>query len=266
MGFKEVCRDIKSLKIQGAENVAIRGIKALSMQNADVKTLLSLRPTEPMLRNAVKFYKENGEEKTLEHFESSMKKLVRYGVRKVRPVVFTHCHSSSVVNILKEAKKTKKFEVYNTETRPLFQGRKTSKELSKIGVKVTEVVDSAGGIALRRTRFMKKSDVMMIGADAVLKDGRVINKVGSGLFAEIAYYHKIPVYICSDSWKFSNRSVKIEERSFKEVWEKKPRGVKIKNPAFEVVESKYITGIISELGVLNPKKFVKKVQKVYKWI
>ena len=37
MGFKEVCRDIKSLKIQGAMSIAIAGIKAMSMKGFDEK-------------------------------------------------------------------------------------------------------------------------------------------------------------------------------------------------------------------------------------
>lgn len=267
MKFSDVCRKIKNLEIQGAENIAKAGVKALSLKGASVKKLLSLRPTEPMLRNSLKFAKKFGVEKTFEHFKEAKKKITKLGVKKIKGIVFTHCHSSTVVGILKEAKKQgKRFEVFNTETRPKYQGRITARELSKAGIKVTNVVDAAAGIALRKTKVMRKTDVMLIGSDAILSNGDVINKVGSGMFAEIAYNHKIPVYIATDSWNFSPRNVEIERRAFDEVWKKAPKNMKIKNPAFEIINGKFIRAIVSELGILKPKKFVKKVSKEYPWI
>ena len=102
--------------------------------------------------------------------------------------------------------------------------------------------------------------MVFIGADAILKNGDIINKIGSGMFSEIAYDMKKPVYIIADSWKFAHGPEKIEERSFKEIWKNAPKHVKIKNPAFELIENKYITAIISELGILKPKQFTKKVK------
>lgn len=265
MKFSDVVKKIKEVKIQGATNIALSGIKSMSLKGFSARKLLQIRPTEPMLRNALKFAKKYGQEKAIENIFDSQRKIINYGYKKVKPVVFTHCHSSTVINILRHAKgKNKTFKVYNTETRPLYQGRKTSKELAKAKIKVIQVVDSAAGIAM--TLDHKKKHVVLFGADAILKNGDAINKVGSGMFANIAYDYKIPVYICADSWKFSSRGIELEKRSFKEVWKKLPRKVKGRNPAFEIIDNKYIKGIISELGILKPKKFVKKVKKVYKWI
>lgn len=269
MNFSKVCKKIKNLEIQGAENIAKEGVKALSLKGASVKKLLSLRPTEPCLKNALKFAKKFGSEKALEHFDESEKKIVKFGIKRIKNemIVFTHCHSSTVVDILKEAKRQgKKFEVFNTETRPMYQGRVTARELGKAGINVTSVVDAAAGVALRKTKEMEKTDIVLLGCDAVLNNGDCINKIGSGMFAEIAYDHKIPVYIATDSWKFGPKKVEIEKRGFDEVWKNLPRHVKVKNPAFEVIDAKFITGIISELGVLKPAKFVKKVKRVYRWI
>ena len=80
------------------------------------------------------------------------------------------------------------------------------------------------------------------------------------MFAEIAKDHKIPIYVVADSWKFSKRPVKIEERAHQEVWKNAPKHIRIKNPAFERVESKYITAIVSELGILKPKEFARKMK------
>jgi translation initiation factor 2B subunit (eIF-2B alpha/beta/delta family) len=137
----------------------------------------------------------------------------------------------------------------------LFQGRKTYKELSKAGIRVTMILDNAVGSVIAN----EKISVFIIGADALLKNGDIINKIGSNMFAEIAHSHKIPVYVVADSWKFSKRPVKIEERAHQEVWKNAPKNIRINNPAFEKVDSKYITAIVSELGILKPREFAKRM-------
>ncbi|MCD6496126.1 MAG: translation initiation factor eIF-2B [Candidatus Aenigmarchaeota archaeon] len=271
--FERICSDIKSVKIQGAENVAIAGIKALMIKSdaASIKKLLSLRPTEPALRNAVRFARKDPKNLgpiALKHFEVSKKKLADYGAEKIEDGmnVFTHCHSSSVVAILKKAKEQgKKFEVYNTETRPLFQGRKTAKELSSMGIRVTHVVDSAARIAL------KDCDMFLFGADAITSEGKVVNKIGTEMFAEVAEKYDTDVYSCTDSWKYDPQTVfgkkePIEIRDAGEVWPAAPKGVRVLNLAFERVKPELITAVISELGVHPPTVFVQEVRRVYPWI
>lgn len=268
-GFNKIVKGIKDVKIQGATNIAKAGVKAYSLKPTDnsIKKLISIRPTEPALKNSLVFAKKHGVRRTLSHFKESEKKILKHSKKIVKPVNFTHCHSSLVVKTLIQAKKQgKKFIVYNTETRPLLQGRKTTKELSKAGIKVTQIVDAVAGMTLRKKSLFKKSNVVLLGADAILKDGSVINKMGSGMFAEIAHHNKVQVYIITDSWKFTPKNIKIEERGFKEIWKKAPKNVKIKNPAFGKIYPKHITKIVSELGILKPKKFVKKVRKTYPWI
>jgi translation initiation factor 2B subunit (eIF-2B alpha/beta/delta family) len=116
------------------------------------------------------------------------------------------------------------------------------------------VIDSAANSAIEH------SSLVLMGADAILKEGSVINKIGSGMYAQLAYSHKVPVYIATNSWKFSLKDVKIEQRAYKEVWKNAPEHIKISNPAFEKINPKYITAIISELGILTPKKFIKEVK------
>jgi translation initiation factor 2B subunit (eIF-2B alpha/beta/delta family) len=176
-------------------------------------------------------------------------------------VIFTYCHSTNVVNsLIYSHRKGKKFEVFNTETRPLFQGRKTAQELIREGIKVNMFVDSAMGLAISKKNYNNKNIVtkIFLGADALISEG-AINKIGSNLIAEIASYHKIPVYIIADSWKFSKRKIPIEQRSLNEVWDKAPKKIKIQNPAFEFVPKKYIKAIVSEFGVLKFDEFLRRV-------
>ncbi len=297
--FNNIVKDIKSLKIQGATNVAKQSVKAIKTilrhshaatkyklieeLKAARKELVKTRPTEPYMRNVLKYILTNTEVKDIialkallderikkvqEHIEKSQETIVAIGAKKIKNgmTIFTHCHSSIVNNILKQAKKQgKKFQVHVTETRPLFQGRITATELSKAGIPVTIYVDSAARLAL------KKSDLFLFGADAITSEGKVINKIGTEMFIEFADKYDISSYSCTDSWKYDPKTVfgieeKIEKRASREVWKNPPKNVKISNPAFEKVKPELITGIISELGIYKPEMFLEIVTEAYPWM
>ena len=261
--FNQICKDIKSIKIQGARNIAKKAFYAYKLipTEKSKRKLLSLRPTEPLLANILKISDKISYQDLIKKLNSNQDEINKQVFKLIKKdnVIFTHCHSSSVVQALIYAKKKgKKFEVYNTETRPLYQGRKTLQELKKAKIKVTMFVDSAASIALTKSQETKKADLFLLGADAILKKG-VINKVGSGMFAQIAKSNKIPIYILGDSWKYFPKEIKMETRNFKEVW-KTSKNIKIKNPAFELINKKLITKIISELGIMSYNQFIKKIK------
>ncbi len=261
MSFKQICDDIKTLKIQGATNVARAGLTALTLKNdsQSVKKLLSLRPTEPLLHHAVHFAHKDPKRLgkfALAHINESQQLIAREAAKHIHKSVYTHCHSSDVIESFKIAKKTKNFEVHCTETRPLQQGRRTANDCRKLGLKTYFYPDSAGRIALR------KAEVMLIGADAITPT-KIYNKIGSELFVEIAHKYGIPVYVLSDSWKYVPYEIKIEERQPQELWKNPPKGLHIVNHAFEKIDPKLITGIITELGVLSHKELIKKVPLMY---
>ncbi len=299
MEFKSVVRDIKSMKVQGAERIARAAVESLKLAVKESKAknvsglvsdlhhakkmLFLTRPTEPCMRNSVNYVLDNlqtddmvelkksvffavGE--VIERFDKNQKIIAQIASKKIKngSVVFTHCHSSTILEIIKEAKKQgKKFEVHNTETRPRFQGRITAKEVAQLGIPVRHFVDAAARYAL------KSADIVLIGADSITTEGKVINKIGSELFAEIAKKFDIPVYACTDSWKFDPDTVfgfeeEIEIRREDEIWKRAPKGIKIDNYAFEKVSPELITGIISELGIYKPYIFIQEIKIHNKWM
>ncbi|MFH0868604.1 MAG: hypothetical protein V1839_00075 [archaeon] len=254
-----VVRDIKNLKIQGAQataEAALRAWSAAKNKRLAAKLLRSARPTEPMLFNAIGAAEKGADPKRLiEKFKADKEKIYKFGAELIKnnSVIFTHCHSSTVTGMLAEAKKQgKKFEVHNTETRPLYQGRLTATELAKAGIHVCHYIDSAA------LQAMKKADMFLIGADWISPKG-VANKIGTEMFAEVAAkYFKIPVYCLSHSWKFSPEHIVIENRPGKEIWAGAHKNISIHNPAFEVACSEHIKDVVSELGILSFKEFVKR--------
>jgi ribose 1,5-bisphosphate isomerase len=290
---ERIVRDIKSLKIQGARNVAAESLKALAIaaRNSKARTagtfrremagvadaLASSRPTEPMMRNlleqAIRSVSESAEKqrdvkalaKLLVARESAMlakmdedaKKLAGYGAKLIPDgaLVLTHCHSSSSTRIMIEAKKMRKeFSVVCFETRPRFQGRTTATELAGAGIDVTLTVDGAMNL------FMKKADIVIVGADSVTSRGDLINKIGTSALAHIAKVNDVSFYSAAELSKYSPMTIfgareEIEERDRAEVWDRPPKGVKIRNPAFEATAARYINGYVTEAGVIPPQSF-----------
>ncbi len=266
--FNQIIEDIKTVKIQGATNIAKKALYAFSLfpSKKTQKRLLGLRPTEPMLLNVLQRMEKQSYNQLINHFYDAQEKINENVLKLVKSneVIFTHCHSTNVIKSLIFSKKSKKkFQVYATETRPLYQGRKTSKELSRAGIKVTQFVDSAMAVFIEKENKKDKffSTKIFLGADAILNKG-VINKIGSKVIAQIAHDNKIPLYVIADSWKYSPKDLALEERDFHEVWKNIPKNshIKIRNPAFELVPKKYIKAIVSELGVLSYGEFLRRAK------
>lgn len=280
---------IAALQAMGdmAEKTKAKNRKAFLMELSDARRILfNSRPTEPLMRNALNWVIDNVERsgKTkigdltrvlsssscefLRSLEESRQQIAEIGAKRVRDglVIFTHCHSSTVTHLLKKAKETgKTFEVICTETRPAFQGRITAREMVELGVKTTLIVDSAA------RSFMKRVDIVLVGADAITSEGNVVNKIGSSTIAALANEVRVPFYVVSELLKFDPSTLRgeyetIEERSRDEVWKYAPEMLLVKNPAFDVTSRKFVQGIICEEGVIPPHLVSEVVRRRYPWL
>jgi methylthioribose-1-phosphate isomerase len=158
-------------------------------------------------------------------------------------------------------------QVYSCETRPFLQGaRLTSYELMRAGIPVTLITDNAAGSLMQQ----KKIDVVVVGADRIAANGDAANKIGTYTMAILARTHDIPFYVAAprstiDPSLPDGSEIPIEQRDPKEVTHFQgkpvaPEGVKALNPAFDVTPNKYITGIITEVGILV-KPYGKAIRK-----
>lgn len=274
--LQKTIEEIKSLKIQGATNVAKAGLKALQALPTEkipeaIEALLLTRPTEPLLQNSLNLVQIKGKTvigPTLARLDDIESEIIRHGLSLIKDGmrILTHCHSSSVVSLLKEAaKKGLTFKVYLTETRPFFQGRITAQELTEAGIKTTMITDSEAAFLVSK-EDEKDLDLVLLGADALNRDGGVFNKVGSYGIALSAFHAKIPLFIVTTLLKFSSQTPTIEERDGKEIWENKPYDLEIFNPSFDFVPPEFITGFVCEFGKVLPPKIKTMVKKNYPWI
>ncbi len=257
--FNKIISDIKSIKIQGANNIALAGIDAFLIygDKLHAKKILSTRPTEPLLQNFIKLLlKSTNITETArnlkDYLESSQRKINLAGITLIKDnaKIFSHCHSSSVIELLKYAKIHKKtFTVYTAEVEPLLQGRKTAKELAEFGIKVVVMPD------LSAEQFLKNCDLFLFGADAYTRRF-IYNKIGTSTLTKIASLYNVPTYSVGVTLKYT-RKVKLEKRSGKEVWDEKHPNISIENFAFDKLKGRTIQGIICESGIITYKKFTK---------
>ncbi|MFH1445124.1 MAG: S-methyl-5-thioribose-1-phosphate isomerase [Nanoarchaeota archaeon] len=277
---------ISEMKIQGAREIAKAAIKSMGevAKNSNIsnkreflaklestkKQLVASRPTEPMLRNVLSFIineasKYEGDNITrythlfsgnyLNELEMDLDKLIRIGAESIqkRDVILTNCHSNTIVEIFKKAKKKVNFSVIVTETRPRNQGLITAKELTKAGIEVTLCVDSAIGTVMDRVTKV------IVGSDAILADGSVVNRIGTLPIAMVAKKFNTPFYVIGETLKYDSKTAMgqlepIEQGDPKEVLSpKKIKGLKIINPAFDVTPEEYIHSLITEKGIMKPE-------------
>jgi S-methyl-5-thioribose-1-phosphate isomerase len=157
--------------------------------------------------------------------------------------------------------------VYVDETRPRSQGgRLTAWELKNEGIPHVIIPDNAAATLMAQ----KKIDMVIVGADRIALNGDTANKIGTLEKAILAKEFGIPFYVAAPVATFdvecrTGKKIPIEERSSDEVMFQTGRdangnivkvmvnnpGSKAYNPAFDVTPAKYITGIITEKGVVK---------------
>jgi methylthioribose-1-phosphate isomerase len=185
-----------------------------------------------------------------------------------RARVLTHCNAGALATggigtalapIYHAVRSGKRVVVYADETRPLLQGsRLTAWELSRAGIPVTVIADSAAASLMREGEI----DLCIVGADRIAANGDVANKIGTYGLAVLARHHGIPFYVAAPSSTFDPATadgsmIVIEQRSRDEVVrpfgvEVAPDGVPVHNPAFDVTPAGLVSGIVTERGIWEP--------------
>ena len=181
--------------------------------------------------------------------------------------LLTHCNAGGLATsgygtalavMFSATKHGKKIHVYADETRPLWQGaRLTTWELKQCGIPTTLICDNTAAFLMQQNKI----DIIFTGADRIAANGDTANKIGTYSLSILANAHQIPFYIVAPVSTFdfnisSGKEIKIEERSGDEVTKPynlniAPEGINIYSPAFDVTPAKYISGIVTEFGIIH---------------
>ncbi|KAJ7343514.1 hypothetical protein DFH08DRAFT_872907 [Mycena albidolilacea] len=126
-------------------------------------------------------------------------KIAELGVDFIKDdsVILTHSYSRVVMETLMLAhQRSKRISVFVTEARPRGLGVKTAEALTAVGIPCTVILDSAVAYA------MEKVDFVLVGSEAVVESGGLINAIGSLNIAIIAKAANKPFYALAESYKF----------------------------------------------------------------
>ena len=182
--------------------------------------------------------------------------------------ILTHCNAGSLATggygtalgvIRASVEEGKTIHVFVDETRPVLQGaRLTAWELMQENIPATLITDNMAGYLMSQGKI----DKVIVGADRIARNGDTVNKIGTYTLAVLCKEHQIPLYIAApvstlDPYTEKGTDIPIEERDPQEVisWHHcpvAPCGVRVFNPAFDVTPNRYITGIITEKGIVSP--------------
>jgi len=182
--------------------------------------------------------------------------------------VLTHCNAGGLATggygtalapIRSAYEHGRPIHVFVDETRPFLQGaRLTAWELQRVGVPLTLITDSMAGYFMRRGEI----DCVIVGADRIVANGDIANKIGTYSLAVLAHAHSIPFYVAAPSSTVdfalpNGDAIPIEQRDPTEVTslggqQIAPLGVNAAHPAFDMTPHDLITAIITERGIVYP--------------
>ncbi len=203
--------------------------------------------------------------------------------------ILTHCNTGALataghgtaIGIIRSLRdEGYKVTVYADETRPYQQGsRLTAWEMQEEKIPCYIVAEGMSAWLFQN----RKIDAVIVGADRIAPNGDTANKIGTYALAIVAKENKIPFYVAATKTSFDfslkdGSQIPIEMRDEEELTQNSflkdmsgnpylPKGIlsPIKahalNPAFDVTPAKYISAIITELGVIQPVN-MREIKKV----
>ena len=121
---------------------------------------------------------------------------------KIKPgsTVVTFAKSSIVEQtLLKAHDKGTRFKVIVIDSRPLFEGKNLARTLADAGIE-TQYMLLAGA-----AHAVQGADLVLLGAHAMMANGRLYSRVGTASVAMLAHSRDVPVIVCCESIKFTDR-------------------------------------------------------------
>jgi methylthioribose-1-phosphate isomerase len=289
----EVAEAIRNMTVRGAPSIgaaAAYGMALAARNEADVqKAAEELKGTRPTAYDL--FYAVDHMLSSLELGDDPVRAADAYAdqvVERCRLIgkygaeligdetnIMTHCNAGALATVdigtalapIRTAwTEGRHIYVYVSETRPRLQGmRLTAWELYNEGIPHSIIVDGAAGHYLR-----KDVNMVIVGADRIASNGDFANKIGTFDKAVLCHELGVPFYVAApiSTFDFSiptGDNIVIEDRSPEEVThvDKErlaPEGSPALNPSFDMTRAKYVTGFITEVGVLRPQE-INKVRK-----
>jgi len=277
----DVAFAIKDMVVRGAPAIGAAAVYGMVLGKKEInKTAEKLRKTRPTAYDLFyaidymvnKIKKVDDAKKAADSYVEDIidrcRRIGEHGEKLIKDgaKILTHCNAGALATVdygtalapFRVAHdKGKSFFVFADETRPRCQGLLTDWELEQEGIPHAVIVDNAAGF------FMINGEIDMVitGADRIAVNGDFANKIGTYEKAVLAKENGIPFYVAAPISTFDKTikdgcMIEIEQRGREElavINGKKimPDWTQVRNPAFDVTPKDYVTGFITEKGIIN---------------
>ncbi len=153
--------------------------------------------------------------------------------------ILLHSSSKTIVDVISIMAKSRiNPTIFQTESRPMFEGREEAVALSALKCKVTLIADVAIG------SIIPEIDVVLLGADQ-FDNADFVNKIGSLNICLAARHMGKPVFVLADERKRVHAVDVKNDYPKNELWNEAPNEIEIRNLYFEKIGRDLITGLIS---------------------
>lgn len=200
-----------------------------------------------------------------ERAKESRSLIARLGLPFVRDndIILVHGRSRAVHQLLELAASNHvRFQIYVTEARVCAEGQIAAAAFRKLGIPTCMIPDSSVGYVI------PKVHKVFLGAEGVAESGGVINQIGSSQVAMLAHQFKKPVFVLAESHKF----VRLFPLSSDDLTTETPYTFTTteteefdpaNGPQIDFTPHKYITALITDLGVLTPSGVSEELIKIW---
>lgn len=183
----------------------------------------------------------------IEQSQRAVHQVARHTCKLVKPgdTVFTHSFSSTIATVFDQLARQAVSAII-TESRPGNEGKKLAEHLSLLQIPTEYITDAQIDL------FIRRSDIVLVGADTLLTDGGIVNKSGTCLLAMCTFENKVPFYVCCESYKQSAQTAAdtaLEEKDDAELQLPPLPCIKARNIYFDITPARWISGYISEHGL-----------------
>jgi translation initiation factor eIF-2B subunit alpha len=179
-------------------------------------------------------------------------------------VILTHSYSRVVLALLTYASKFTRFRVFVTQSEPDKSGLKMRDDLEAIGIPSICILDASVAYMMEQVTFV------LIGAEAVVESGGIINKIGTFNMAIAAHEMNKPFYVAAESFKFV-RYYPLNNRDLPDYFKYKSstiarlggKNLESEHPLVDYTPPVYITLLFTDIGPLTPSAVSDELIKLY---
>ena len=241
-----------------------------------LKSKIAHLPSHLTMQEGKDYLQEQIENYMMEKIVFADRIIAKNAAAKISPgdVVLVYGRSSAVeAGLLAAHKGGTVFRVIVVDSRPKLEGKELLESLCAAGIHCTYIMITS------LSYVMKEVSKVLLGASAMLANGNVISRVGTSMVAVMARQYNVPVLVCCETYKFSEKvmldsicsnelgdpdELVVDQRSLPELshrccpndrsladW-RDTKDMKLLNLVYDLTPADLIVLVVTELGYLPP--------------